>query len=433
VTQDDQFSPQVDFQTVTHSSQSHQRAVQSRGKLNDIAPHQQPYRWLILALLWLLYFSFGVVTRAPSPLVTPIIRDLDMSYGQMGFVLGSWQMTYIVFAIGAGVIMDRWGIRRSLFLGALVIGLSAALRAASTGFFSLLLFVALFGVGGPMISIGCPKTISTWFHGKERGTAIGIYTTGPWIGGMVSLAATNSVVMPLTDYSWRQTFVWYGMMTFIFAALWWGLTRDVDAGAETKRFNILKMLTELFRVRRVRLILLSGLLSFAIMHGYFAWLPKILENAGMSPARAGVASALPFLTSIPAVLFLPRYTKPHQRSWLIGLMALVAGLSIFWVVILQWPVVPGLLLFGIAGPCLMPLLVLSLMETPEVASKYLGSATGVFFCIAEVGGFLGPFVVGYLVDIFKTFTAGGLFLSSLGVTILLLMYQLHSHDNSLQR
>ena len=94
-----------------------------------IPPHQQPYRWLILALLWLLYFSFGVVTRSPSPLVTPIIRDLQMSYGQMGFVLGSWQMNYIVFAIAAGIIMDRWGIRRSILLGALVTGLSVLLRS----------------------------------------------------------------------------------------------------------------------------------------------------------------------------------------------------------------------------------------------------------------------------------------------------------------
>ena len=387
-----------------------------------VPPHQRPYRWLILALLWLLYFAFGVVTRSPSPLVTPIIRDLQMSFGQMGFVLGSWQMTYIVFAIAAGVIMDRWGIRRAIFFGALVIALSAVLRSMSTGFFSFLFFVALFGVGGPMISIGCPKAISIWFKGKERVTAVGLYTTGPWIGGMASLAATNSLVMPLTDYSWRLTFVWYGVMTFVFALLWWGLTREAEADTNTGSFNIVNMLTDLFKLRTVRLILLSGLLSFGIMHGYFAWLPKILENGGMSPIRAGVASALPFLTSIPAVLIFPRLVKPQYRGWLIGLMAFLAGFSIFWVVILNWPVIPGLLLFGMSGPCLMPLLVLSLMDAPEVPSKYLGSATGVFFCVAEVGGFLGPFVVGYLVDIFGTFASGGLFLSCLGIVILWLMY-----------
>ncbi len=376
----------------------------------------------MLALLWLLYFSFGVVTRSPSPLVTPIMRDLEMSFAQMGFILGSWQMTYIVLAIAAGVIMDRWGIRRSIFFGALVIGLSAVLRSAASGFYSLLFFVALFGVGGPMISIGCPKTIATWFQGRERGTAVGIYTTGPWIGGMFSLAATNSVVMPLTDYSWRLTFVSYGLMTLVFAGLWWGLARETGTASGTDRLRILPMLADLFKIRTVRLILLSGLFSFGIMHGYFAWLPKILENGGMSPAAAGVASALPFLTSIPAVLIFPRIVTHQQRSWAIGLLALLAGFSISWVVILQWQVIPGLLLFGISGPCLMPLLVLSLMDSPEIAPSYLGSATGVFFCVAEVGGFLGPFVVGYLLDIYGTFFSGGLFLAALGLVILWFMY-----------
>lgn len=382
-----------------------------------VLPRQKLYRWVVLLLLWLLYFSFGVVTRSPSPLVTPIIRDLQMTYSQMGLVLGSWQMTYIIFAVLAGVIMDRWGIRRSIFFGAFIIALSALLRSTSTGFISLLFFVALFGIGGPMISIGCPKTIATWFHGKERGTAIGIYTTGPWIGGMVSLAATNSVVMPLTNYSWRMTFFWYGVMSLFFAALWWVLARNVDVKTGSERFRVLRVLRDLLLVRRVRLILISGLLAFGIMHGYFAWLPKILENTGMSPARAGLFSALPFLTSIPAVLILPRYTRADFRDAMIGLLAVLAGASILWVVILDWPVVPGLLLFGASGPCLMPLLVLSLMETPEVASTYLGSATGVFFCVAEMGGFLGPFVVGYLVDLSGSFTSGGAFLVSLGAAI----------------
>jgi len=397
----------------------------AKTEATGVPPRQKPYRWIILLLLWLLYFSFGVVTRSPSPLVTPIIRDLQMTYSQMGLVLGSWQMTYIVFAVLAGVIMDRWGIRRSIFFGAFIIALSALLRSTSTGFISLLFFVALFGIGGPMISIGCPKTIATWFHGKERGTAIGIYTTGPWIGGMVSLAATNSVVMPLTNYSWRMTFFWYGVMSLFFAALWWVLARDVDVKTGSDRFRVLRVLRDLFLVRRVRLILISGLLAFGIMHGYFAWLPKILENAGMSPARAGLFSALPFLSSIPAVLILPRYTRADFRDAMIGLLAILAGASILWVVILSWPVVPGLLLFGASGPCLMPLLVLSLMETPEVASTYLGSATGVFFCVAEMGGFLGPFVVGYLVDLSGSFTSGGAFLISLSIAILCSMALLH--------
>ena len=393
---------------------------------NDIPPYRQSYRWLILALLWLLYFCFGLVTRSPSPLITPIIRDLKMSYSQMGFVLGSWQMTYIALAVMAGIIMDRWGIRKSIFAGAIVIGLSATLRSLSIGFVTLLIFVALFGAGGPMISIGCPKTISRLFKGKERGTAVGIYTTGPWIGSMTSLAATNSVVMPMVNHSWRLTFLCYGAVTFFFAALWWFLSKDVETEQETASFNVIEVLKNLFKIHNVRIILLCGLMSFGIMHGYFAWLPKILEHQGYSPKTAGLAAAIPFITSIPAVLTIPRSIPGRFRGRFIALMAILTSISILWVVAWRLPMTAGLLLYGATGSCLMPLLVLTLMETPEVASKYLGSATGVFFSVAEIGGFFGPFIVGYLVDLTDSFLAGTVFLSGLGAGIFMLICFLKS-------
>lgn len=169
-------------------------------------PDKSPYRWTILFLVWLLYLSHGLVARSASPLVTPILKDLDMSYGQMGFVLGSWQLTYLVVAMLAGFVLDRWGARKSLFLGSIIVSLSATLRYFAQSFSSLLFMVALFGVGGSLISIGAPKVISLWFSGKDRGIVVGIYSTGPRIGQMFVLGATNGIVMPLTGHSWRLTF-----------------------------------------------------------------------------------------------------------------------------------------------------------------------------------------------------------------------------------
>jgi cyanate permease len=388
---------------------------------------EDPYRWVMLGLLWLLYFAFGIVVRSISPLVTPILRDLGMSYGQMGFVLGSWQMTYIAFAILAGVIMDRWGIRNSIFFGTLVMGLSISLRFFANGFATLLIFVALFGIGGPMISIGAPKTISIWFKGRDRGTAVGIYTAGPWIGGMVALAITNSLIMPLTGQSWRLTFVCYGAMTFLFAALWWLLAKEVGAGGDSAGFNPHRVLLDLIKVPAVRIILLSGLLSFAMMHGFTNWLPKILENAGLSPANAGVAAALPFVASIPAVLAIPRLVPQTMRGSIIALAALLTAAAII-LVTLGYLRILGLLLYGFAGSCVFPLLILALIDAPHVGPEYLGSAAGVFFCVAEIGGFWGPFIVGFLVDWTGTFMAGVSFLAFLGLVICVLMFFLRAQS-----
>jgi hypothetical protein len=49
---------------------------------------------VMLALLTLLHASLAT-HRSVAPLVTPILRDLQLSYSEMGLIPGSWQLTFI--------------------------------------------------------------------------------------------------------------------------------------------------------------------------------------------------------------------------------------------------------------------------------------------------------------------------------------------------
>ena len=396
-----------------------------------IEPYQRRYRWVILFLVWLLYAAFGLVSRSVAPLVTPILKDLNMSYGQMGIILGSWQLTYIGVAIIAGAIIDKWGIRKSLFIGTVIIGLSAALRYFPSGFGTFLLVVAIFGIGGPLVSIGAPKTISSWFRGKGRGTAVGIYTTGPWIGGLIALSATNSLVMPLTGYSWRLTFVCYGCLVFIIALLWWFLARDIEPTGATEGESIGKTFSRLIKIRNIRLILIMGLLSFAIMHGFTSWLPKIMESGGMSPKMSGFVSSIPIMAGIPAVLVIPRLVSPRLRGRILALLALVVTAALIVSVNTSGaPMFVGLVLFGIAGSSLFPIVMLILMDTPEVGERHMGLAGGIFFCVAEIGGFTGPLVMGTLADLTGSFLAGAFSLAGLSLIICMMTLLLKAAPES---
>jgi len=386
-------------------------------------PHSSPYRWVMLAMLWLLYAFFGLAYRSISPLVTPILTDLDMSYSQMGFVLGSWQLTYIGASTVAGFFIDRWGIRWSLFLGTLIIALSVGLRYFAGGFGPFLAMVALFGVGGPMISIGCPKTIALWFQGRDRGTAVGIYSTGPFFGGALALIATNRAIMPLTGYSWRLTFAFYGIMTLLAACLWWFLARDLKTSGASERTGMKGVLATLLKVRNIRIVLVCGLLNFAIIHGLTSWLPRILEDQGFAPTLAGYASSVPLLAGIPSLLILPRFIPSERRGLALAVLAVLSASSVWLILCLTGLLmVVGLILYGIAACTLVPLLTLILMETPEVGAKHMGSAGGLFFCISEIGGFLGPFLLGALVDWTGGFLVGGYFVVALSLGILLMSF-----------
>ena len=372
----------------------------------------------MLLLLWLLYICFGIVSRAIFPLVTPILNDLRITYSQMGFILGSWQLTYIMIALVAGSIIDRWGVRKSLFVGVLIIGLSSSLRFFANNFTILLVAVALFGVGGPMISIGGPKTISAWFSGPIRGTAIGLYTSGNWIGGLLALALTNSLVMPLVGNNWKQAFVVYGMITFGVGLLWMLFARETESREKSQSMAIIDVFRNLGNLRDVRIVLAMGLLAFAISHGFSSWLPKILEINGMSGPQAGFAASITIAAGIPSILIIPSVVPARYRGQTMALLAILTAVNIILVMKISGiSLYIGLAVLGFISAPFMALLLVILMDSPGVETRHMGSAGGMFFCVAEIGGFAGPFFMGILVDLTGTFMAGALFLAGLCMAI----------------
>ena len=394
-------------------------------------PYHMRYRWIMLGLVWLLYFSFGTILRSMPPLVTPILEELKISYSQMGIILGSWPLTYIAAATISGALIDRWGIHKSLFLGIVIVGLSEFLRFFANGFTTLFLCVALFGLGGPMISIGCPKTISLWFGEKERGTAVGIYTTGTWIGGLVAYSTVNSVVMPFVGYSWRITFAYYSMIPFGIAFFWLLLAKDVKPIINAKSTSIVKVFITLIKVPNVQIILIMGLISFAITHGFNDWLPKILETGGLSPAVAGYAASIPLGFGIITVFLIPHLTPPRLRPRILILSALAIAAAIIMVATVSGALlVLGLVFYGVASFCPFPLLVLILMDLPEVGGRYMGSAGGMFFCVAEIGGFAGPFIIGFVKDLTGNFLTGSFFIAGLAVLLSMMAFFIKNPRNA---
>ncbi len=375
------------------------------------------YRWVMLTLLWLIVASFCLVSGSMGVLVTPIVNDLRLSNSQMGVILGSWQLVFVVASIAAGGLIDRWGVRKCLAAGALLVTLSAVIRYFAHGFAAMLPAVALFGTGMPMISVGAPTTISRWFEGKRRGTAVGIYMTGAWAGTLLGLALTNSVVMPAFSGSWRITFLSYGMVVFVVGLLWWFLAKEARPESAAKRVGTVKAFSGIVRIPNVQLVLVLGFIALANNHGG-AWFPRMLEVGGMSAATAGFAISANVLAGLPSVLILPQLIPPQHRGRTLAMCGLAVAVALAGVVetsgALQFA---ALLLLGFAGSAFLPVLLVILMDSCAIPREYVGSANGVFMSIAQIGGFLAPFAMGALLDLTGGFLAGMLLLAAFNIAI----------------
>ena len=384
-----------------------------------------PTRWQMLAVGTSIYFAFGLVSAAIAVMVGPIRAELGITYGQMGVILGSWQFVYIFAALPIGLLLDRVGLQRALFVGAVLIAASAFLRASSPTYAAMLGAVGLFGVGGPVVSIGLPKLVANWFAPGRRTLPTGIYVTGMAIGAAVGLAATDPLVIPLLG-DWRAAYVAYGVVASA-TALWWlfagqeGPDERPTATAADERAPSWADVTAVLREPRVLLVATVGIAGFMLSHGLNNWLPEILSAKGFALAAAGALATVPRFSGIAAGLAGARLAALVQSPLRACAVALLAC-SLTLAALSTWSATGVLIVvlaaFGLGSVAIMPLMTAWLMDLPEVGARRIGAAAGLYFAIGEIGGFGGPALVGWLHDLTGSFVPGILAMAVLALVTL---------------
>jgi cyanate permease len=389
---------------------------------------------MVLLGVWLVYFCFGLTTMSMAPLVPEIVRDLSMTHAEMGMVLGGWQLIYILTAAPCGAVIDRWGPRVGLMLSALFVAASGFLRAEASDFWTLFAAVMVFGIGGPMVSIGAPKLMVLWFKGPERGLAMGIYVTGPATGGIVSFSLTNSVLMPLTGHDWRAVLVIFSFVALACCVLWLLISAHPAARAVERELKAqprepqLKVFGTLLRLRSVQFVLLMSVGIFFFNHGLNNWLPELLRHSGMSAAEAGIWASIPTAVGIAGALLIPRLATPNRRFAILAALFTAAGLASLLLLTGDPTLMTiGMIAQGVARSSMMTVMVLLLVEIKDIGSRYAGAASGLFFTAAEVGGVLGPMTLGAVYDATGSFSPALILLSVVMAGLVLLLLPLRRH------
>lgn len=388
-----------------------------------------PARWQLLAGIWLVNACFGLVMFSMAPLVSVVAADLDLSLAAMGTVLGAWPLVYMLVALPLGAVVDRIGLRRCITLGAWIVALSALLRSQAQGYASLYLAVALLGVGVPLVSIATPKLISYWFAAEERGSATGWYMSGPSVGAMLGLALTNWVVMPLVDNRWRMALLCYAALAALVAGIWWRVAARLGprgpADREPGRPMGLGQYFSLLARPSARRVLVLATGVFLFMHGLNNWVPEVLRSAGLDARQAGLWAALPVAITVVGAILVPRLTPAGYRARMLIVLFVLGSVAAMLIAApgLTW-IVPGLVLLGVARSALWPLTLLCLTESSDMRRSELAPAGALFFTFGELGGMLGPVLIGVLAQASGSFVVPLAALSGLCLALALVSLSL---------
>ncbi len=157
------------------------------------APSRQAY--VTLSVLTVVYVFNFVDRQILSILAEDIKADIGVTDAQMGFLYGTaFAVFYAIFGIPLGRLADVW-VRRSLIsIGLAFWSAMTALSGTARGFVPLAAYRIGVGVGEASASPAAYSLLSDWFPPRLRATALGIYSSGVYIGAGVGLFLGGMIV-----------------------------------------------------------------------------------------------------------------------------------------------------------------------------------------------------------------------------------------------
>jgi ACS family tartrate transporter-like MFS transporter len=165
-----------------------------------------------------------------------------------------------------------------------------------------------------------------------------------------------------------------------------------------------------------RVIALS-LVYFGTSAGLYTlgiWAPQIIKEFGLSSLQVGFLNALPGIVAIVAMVLWARHSdRSGERTWHVVGACLLASL--------------GLVLAGFAGSVLAVLLALTLvnigissakpplwsMPTLFLSGSAAAAGIATINSIGNLGGFVGPAMIGWIKDLTGSFQGGLFFVAAL--------------------
>jgi len=189
-------------------------------------------RFRILALLFVLGFVNYLLRNNLSVALPSIHQEFGFSNTELGWILGSFNLSYALFQIPGGVFGDVYGPRRALTIIAVTWGVLTALTgfapgllvASATGaMVALMVTRFLMGIANAPVFPVSVGAIANWFPVGSWAFPNALQSSG-LVLGQASLGPL--VTLLIVEFGWRESFYLLAPVGLVAAAWWWWYGRD---------------------------------------------------------------------------------------------------------------------------------------------------------------------------------------------------------------
>ncbi len=294
------------------------------------------YRWAVL-----LAFMFVVATNQMSwitfaPITNTAAKYYGVSVMSIGLLSMSFMLVYILVSIPASWVIDTYGIKIAVGIGAILTAIFGLLRGLPGFGFGLVLAAQIgIAVGQPFILNSVTKVAARWFPMEERATAVGIGTLAMYLGIIIGMVVTPMLTI---HYGISKMLLTYGALALAAAVTFFAVVKEKpptppgppEMEERALMFDGLKLA---LRTRDFLLLMVVFFVGLGAFNGITTWIEELVRPRGFTISQAGMAGGMMVLFGVLGALLLPpisdrtRKRIPFIIAALIGATIGMVGLT----------------------------------------------------------------------------------------------------------
>ncbi len=414
------------------------RVPEAGGERDDraLASAMRTVRRRLIPFLFVLYI-FAYLDRINVGFASlQMNAALGFSAATYGLGFGVFFLSYVAFEIPSNMILARVGARlwiaRIMVTWGLVSMGMVFVRGA--GAFYALRF--LLGAAEAGFFPGIIFYLTRWIPQAERARTVAAFMTatlaagvigGPISGALLGLQGVGGLA------GWQWLFLLEGLPSVVLGLVVLFVLADrpedarwlspAEKSALASRLDG-EQSAETSHARSVRGVLTSGtvwLLAAAhffliplALYAFSSWLPQIVQAAsGGSAIEVGVLSAVPYAAGAVAMVLAGRHSdRTGERRWHVAAAAATSAAG-FAATAFAHGLLPTLLSLTVAMAALASIFgPFWTLSTAVVNGPGAAAGIALINAVGNIGGFVGPSVVGYMKDLTDSFAAGLLFVAA---------------------
>lgn len=380
--------------------------------------------WRLIPFMGLLYVVNFLDRVNVSFAALAMNRAIGLSAHAYGVGAGMFFIGYFFFEVPSNVIMEKVGARLWMFRIMLSWGLISMLTAFARGPYSFAILRFFLGVCEAGFFPGMILYLTYWFPASTRGQFNAMFLAAIVIANVIGGPISGTILRAADGvggfHAWQWLFVLEGLPSCVLAFIVLVYLTDKPAHAtwlDAREKQVIcdalardaaprRTLHEGLADRRVWLLAIADLGIITSLYGIGLWLPQIVKGLGFSDFQTGFVVSAPYLVTLFAMVAWARDSdRRAERIWHViwpVLLAATAFLATARLGTSLWSVVAlSIASIGIYSA----LVVFWTLPQSFLGGTAAAGAIALVNSVANLGGFFGPTIVGYLKDATGTYAA----------------------------